>query len=165
MAVYDSKHCMLPEDPVLFTISHLVLNCGKLSYISWYITTFPVVFEPVFYQMKNGTYFPLCTEEKAWSWVPIRVSLQYHTFLFPCVSMPLRRVSQGQKTHRGLPKLGYRQFPIELNRQERVLENPLKPNRVKNFRKWHPWCYSGRTFHIYYPLHWHSYILIVETSA
>ncbi len=52
MAIYDSKHCMLPEDPVLFTISHLVLNCGKLSYISWYITTFPAVFELVFYQMK-----------------------------------------------------------------------------------------------------------------
>jgi len=62
MAVYDFRHCMLPENPVLFTISHLVLNCGKLSYIHGYITTFPVVFELVFYQMKNGTYFPLCRE-------------------------------------------------------------------------------------------------------
>ncbi len=36
--------------------------CGKLSYVSWYITTFPAVFELVFYQMKNGTYFPLCVK-------------------------------------------------------------------------------------------------------
>src|SRR5258708_5649648 len=35
--------------------------CGKLSYVSWYITTFPVVFELVFYQKKIGTYFPLWT--------------------------------------------------------------------------------------------------------
>ncbi len=48
MAVYDFRHCMLPENPVLFTISHLVLNCGKLSYIHGYITTFPVVFELIF---------------------------------------------------------------------------------------------------------------------
>ena len=60
MAVYNFRHCTLPEKPVLFTISNLVPNCGKLSYISWYITTFLVVFELVFYQTKIGTYFPLC---------------------------------------------------------------------------------------------------------
>src|SRR5260370_38757259 len=52
MAVYNFRHCTLLEKQVLFTISNLVLNCGKLSYISWYITTFLVVFELVFYQTK-----------------------------------------------------------------------------------------------------------------
>src|SRR5258708_19772717 len=88
MAIYNSKHCMLPEDPVLFTISHLVLNCDKLSYISWYITTFPAVFEPVFYQMKNVTYFPLCTEEKAWSWSPSECPFSTipYSHVYPCLS-------------------------------------------------------------------------------
>ena len=47
------------ESVVVHYVSSGII-CGKLSYISWYITTFLAVFELVFYQKKIGTYFPLC---------------------------------------------------------------------------------------------------------